>query len=226
MPYKTKADRRREIWMTFPEMVAYVQAAENLKTKSKAREEVLKALRDNAFRSTRRARIRWAEEIELRGDAPDEIAPPDIPPQGRQWAGADIRWDSGEVLDRYGAVENGKWVPAYRTVWFARSKVMELWPASLTSTPLTVTPSRDANSLPSTKRNTGPKTKKGQSMFDAMEAELKEERLTLDELRSMPDKELISKYGDKVEAKRTACREARERVLTEFEFASIASKDN
>jgi len=130
MPYKSKAERESENWMTLPQVVAHIQSSDRLDDERKARDELLKALENGAFQSHRRSLIRWKDEVRISGEPPDEIGPRDVPPQGHQWAVANIRWDIGEVLDPYGAVENGKWQPEWRIVWLARSKVMEIWQPS------------------------------------------------------------------------------------------------
>jgi hypothetical protein len=47
--------------------------------------------------------------------------------------------------------------------------------------------------------------------------DLKAQRLSSETLQKMSDKDLVDKYGEKFDAKRTVCREARDAVLTEFD---------
>jgi hypothetical protein len=214
MPYKTRAEQQRENWMTLPEVVAHVQSVED---ESEARDEVLKALMDDAFHPPPNL-IRWKDEVRIEGSPPEEIGPPDYPPRGRKWGDAEIRWDTGEVLDPYGGAQDGKWQPTWRIVWLAKSKVKKIWPEPpRADAPASPGASTSANVVPFTGRRTGPKTNKKRLMMEAMREDLVKKRLTKEQLREMSDDELCSKYGDKVGAKRTACRDAREQVLTEFD---------
>jgi hypothetical protein len=216
MPYKTKAERVRENWMTLAEAAAYVHSVENFKIKSGAHKEIRKALTDGAFHSSRLHLIRWEEEVRISGK-PLSIGPPAVP-RDFDWRDARIRWASGKVLDPHGAFEGGEWRPAWRTVWLSRSRVRQLWPAPPDAFSAPTSSQSSAVNAPSTKRRkTGPKTGKLFSVINAMKADLKAKNLTAEQLRDMGDKELCNKYGDKQGAKRTTCRGARQQILTEFD---------
>jgi hypothetical protein len=219
MPYKTKAELARENWMTLPEAAAHIRSVEKFKQKRDAYKELLKALEDNAFVHPRGLTlIRWGDEVRISGKAPNEIWPRGDPPRG--WRRAKIRWATGKVLDPYGAVEDGNWHPAWRTVLLARSTVMQLWPKSVQPE----TPKSSSRNVAPFKRSTGPQTKKLSSMIESMKSDIRAKHLTVDRLRNMSDKELVSKYGLKVEGRRTSCREARKRVVTEFDGNSNSVK--
>lgn len=216
MSYKTKADRERENWMTLPQAISHIELFENF-SNSEARAELLNTLEKGAFHSSRRSLVRWRDKFRALGEPPNEIGPPDVPPRGQRWATVDIRWETGEVLDPYGAVENGKWLSTWRVVWLARSKVMELWPERPASHARTDTGTSESNVVSLKGRKTGPKTNKLQSIVDDMKAELASNSLTIEQLRTMSDDKLVSKYGDKFDSGRTTCRDARDRVVTEFD---------
>jgi hypothetical protein len=215
MPYKSRAERESENWMTLPQVSAHIKSVDCLDDERTARRDLLKALINRAFYWRGQYLVRWKDKFSISGSRPSEIAPSDLPPRGQEWAHAKIRWVSGKVLDPYGAARNGKWEPTWRVVWLARWKVMELWPATQPSSA-----SKNAGSspiAPSSKRKTGPKTKKRNSIEAAMKTDLVAKHLTVEQLRPMAGKELGSKYGDKFGAGRTTCLEARKRVLTEFD---------
>jgi hypothetical protein len=128
MPYKSKAEQESERWVTLPEAVEHISSIDNISLRQ-ARRELLKALKNGAFYSPRVRLIRWKSTIEISGRIP-AIALPDDPPRGQEWSHSRIRWTSGRVLDPYGALKNGKWVPTWRVVWLLRSKVIRLWPES------------------------------------------------------------------------------------------------
>jgi hypothetical protein len=216
MPYKTKAEQQRENWMTLPEVATHVQSVKDL-NESEARDEVLKALMDDAFHSRGQTFLRWKEGIRILGPAPEEIGPHDYPPRGRKWAVTEIRWDTGELLDPYGGARDGKWQPTWRIVWLAKSKVIKIWPEPPPGLDAPPAASASANVVLLAGHKPGPKTKKKLSMVEAMRTDVVEKRLTAEQLRDMSDDELCSKYGDKVGAQRTSCRDARGQVLTEFD---------
>jgi hypothetical protein len=217
MPYKSKAEQESERWMTLPEAVDHICATDHIDVGS-ARRELLKALKNDAFYMRGIYLVRWKSTFEISGRKhPAKLAPlPDVPPRGQEWSQAKIRWASGKVLDPYGALKNGKWVPTWRVVWLARSKVIQLWSESrrpFNAATSAAGPSR-ANLVG---RRPGPKPKKSPEIIEAIKADLKANLLTTAQLRDMEDKELCSKYGDKFGAARTTVREAREKVLTEFD---------
>jgi hypothetical protein len=214
LPYKSKAEQKAELWMTLPQAIAHICAADCINERS-ARRELLKALADDAFRTRHRHLVQWQDEVRISGEAtPDQIGPPDVPPRGQEWAQAKMRWASGKVLDPFGAVVNGQWRPAWRTVLLYRSKVIELWPPSPPAKTRTASASRE--NFHRFKRTPGPKPKKGVAVIEAIKADLKAQRLTIKTLRTMPDKQL-EKYGQVIKAQRTTCREARNAVLAEFD---------
>jgi hypothetical protein len=208
--------------MTLPNVIEHLQLFEHLKKPRAARREILKALTDNAFHSRRRSFLRWKDEFCVSGEPPNEIGPPDVPPRGQEWGRAKIRWAAGKVLDPYGAAQNGKWRPAWRIVWLARSKVTELWPPS----PDSPAPgeANATNVVPFTGRKRGPKSGKFQSIVDAIKSDLAAGHLTMEALCQMCDKDLVSKYGQQFDSKRTVCREARDRVVSEFDGISNSVK--
>jgi len=53
-----------------------------------------------------------------------------------------------------------------------------------------------------------------------MKGDLEAKRITTEQLRDLADKELLSKYGAKFAARRTTCRQARDKALTEFDGIS------
>jgi hypothetical protein len=65
-------------------------------------------------------------------------------------------------------------------------------------------------------RKTGPKSGKLQSVIAAMKEDVRAGRQTVDALRVMSDKDLVS-FGRRFECARTTCREARDRVVSEFD---------
>jgi hypothetical protein len=214
--------------MTLPEVVAHVASVKNFAEKHEAEKEVLKALKGNAFYWRRFCLIRW--EYKFSGKLPKKIRPPDVPlirwdrppdvpPRGQGWGRAEIRWDTGEVLDPHGAVKYGKWRPAWRRVLLARSQVMRIWPEPRQVFDGSASPGAptSVNVVPPARRRTGPQPKKKLSMKNAMKTDILEKQLTREQLHSMHDHELVLKYGDKVGAKRTACREARDEVLAELD---------
>jgi hypothetical protein len=222
LPYKSKAEQEAERWMTLPQAIKHIRAADHIDEKP-ARRELLKALADDVFRSRFLFLVRWQNEIRISGEAtPSEIGPPDVPPRGKEWAQAKIRWASGKVLDPFGAVVNGQRRPVWRTVLLYRPKVVELWPASLPPKVSATSEPNGTKVVPFRGRKKGPKTKKGVSIKEAIKTDLNEQRVTKEALGEMPDKELIAKYGAKVKAGRTTCREARDAVLAELDGNSNA----
>jgi len=220
LPYKSKAEQEAERWITLPQAIAHISAADSIDERS-ARRELLKALTDDMFRSRFTFLVRWQDKTRISGEAtPSQISRPDVPPRGEEWTRAKIRWASGKVLDPFGALVNGEWRPAWRTVLVYRSKVIELWHLS----PPAKTPTASASNehhRPS-QRKRGRKPKKRMLLIDAMTMDVKRRRMTVEMLRKLPDKKLITNYGDKIGAKRTSCREARDAVLAEFDGNSNA----
>jgi hypothetical protein len=92
-------------------------------------------------------------------------------------------------------------------------------PKTIVATPpnaLDAPPPLEANTAVSfERRRTGPKSKKRAAIADTMKADLEAKRLTTAQLRGMPDKELLERYG--LAAGRTTCRDARKQVLAEFD---------
>jgi hypothetical protein len=219
MPYKSKAEQESERWMTLPETLAHICSVENCGEKA-AQREAVKALADGVRVL---GPLKWERE---RADRQPPFgttsitAPTDTPPLGAAWLEAKIRWKTGRVRDDWGEYKPGKW----RLLLILRSKVVNLWRLSPASISATVGNTKGTNVAPFTHRKKGPKTAKGDSIVGAITEDIKAGRLTIEDLRSMPDKELVAKYGKNFGAKRTACREARERVLTEFDGNSNSVK--
>jgi len=198
MPYKTKAERERERWMTLPEAVAHICSADGCDERD-ARRQLIAALVDNVL-----GPLKWERE---RSDKPAPfgvssiISTTDTPPLGREWLKAKICWKTGRVRDHW----RGKW----RVLLILRHGIARHWKPS--------PPSRlSSTSIAPPKRQTGPKTQKKSLIIGAMKEDLEAKRLSIDDLRNMPDKALSSRYGAKFDAKRTSCREARKQVVTEF----------
>jgi hypothetical protein len=77
-------------------------------------------------------------------------------------------------------------------------------------------------------RKTGPKSGKLQSVIAAIKDDIRAGRQTIDAIRAMSDKDLVSAYGRRFESQRTTCREARDRVVSELDgikSRQIAAKD-
>ena len=126
MPYKSKAEQEAELWMTLPQAIAHICAADHINEVS-ARRELLNALADDAFRSRTQFLVRWQDGLRISGQATSEQpGTPDVPPRGREWLQAKIRWDSGKVRNE-GEYKHGKW----RVVLIRRSTVFRLWPSRL-----------------------------------------------------------------------------------------------
>ena len=122
MPYTTKAERERENWMTLPEAVVHIRAAEQCDERA-ARQQLIKALADGVRVL---GPLRWDT---AKGDRPPPFGyspitiPTDTPPIGRGWLEATIRWKTGRVRDDWSEHKNGKW----RVLLMLRSKIKQYW---------------------------------------------------------------------------------------------------
>jgi hypothetical protein len=210
MPYKTKAERERENWMTLPEAVTHILSAEKSDDVDAARRQLRAALADDALRP-----LRWERETDDRPPfgSTSIISLTDTPPSGRDWLNAEIRWRSGRVRDDWDEFKNGK----TRVLLILRHCVARLWKPSVRSDSTTDIVTDADKIVPFSRRKTGPKSRKLQSIADAMRDDIRANRLTEQELRAMPDKELVSRYGEPFGGERTSCRDARDRALTEFD---------
>lgn len=123
MPYKSKAERERERWMTLPEAVAHIRLADKC-GESDARRQLLKALADGL---SAMGPLKWEKE---KDDEPRPfgytpiIVPTDAPPVGREWLKAKIRWKTGKVRNDWTEYKYGKW----RVPLILRAKVDQHWP--------------------------------------------------------------------------------------------------
>jgi hypothetical protein len=209
LPYKSKAELERDNWMTLIEAVSQICSVDNC-NETDARRQLVAALRDGL------RPLRWERE---RGDRTPRsgyspvMVPDDAPPLGRDWQKAEIRWETGRVRDDWGEYNSGKW----RVLLIHRLDVARHWPTSKPSNAVGIDSSDATNVLPFAGRKTGPKTGKTQSIINAMNEDIEAGRLSTDALRAMTDKELVSKYGERFSSERTTCREARKRLLSEFD---------
>jgi hypothetical protein len=219
MPYKSRAERESENWMTLPQASAHIKSVNGLDDERKARAELLKALTDNAFYSHRRYLIRWKDEVCISGPPPNEIGPRDVPPRGQEWAQAKIRWASGKVLDRYGGAKNGKWEPAWRIVWLTRSKVMKLWPGSSKPFLPPTAPTSSASDNVVRFRTRGRTPAISKKIEDAMRKDVQNGQLTIQELNDMKEVGLEERY----KASRDTCRKVRKKVILESKIVENSS---
>ena len=225
MPYKSRAEQESENWMTLPQVLAHIKSVDGLDNDRKARSELLKALTNGAFYSRRRYLIRWKDQICISGPPPNEIGPRDIPPRGQEWAQAKISWASGKVLDRYGAAKDGKWEPAWRVVWLARSKVMKLWPRPrLSDAPAAIGASISTNVVPVKGRETGPKT--DSSIWRQQTEEEYQNRLNTYSAGCYPTREEDEKWGKEKGYSRARVRELRNHFIPEAIRKGGAPKKN
>jgi hypothetical protein len=123
MPYKSKADRERENWMTLPEAVNHICKIENI-SESNAREQLLAALVDGELWP-----LKWQRK---RGDRAPPFghsavpSPTDTPPRGSACLAAKIRWKTGRVRDDWGEHKQEK----LRLLLVHRHTVLRLWSTS------------------------------------------------------------------------------------------------
>lgn len=123
MSYKSKAELERERWMTLPEAVEHIRAADRCDVDG-ACQQIVKALADGVRVL---GPLRWERE---RGDKPPPfgysaaIVPTDEPPLGRDWGSAEICWDTGRVRDDRSEHKNGNW----RVLLILRAKIEQHWP--------------------------------------------------------------------------------------------------
>jgi hypothetical protein len=127
MPYKTKAERERENWMTLPDAVAHIQSSDQCDDEGVVHRQLHAALADGALRP-----LRWEQEPDDRpppfGYTPI-MSPTDTPPIGRDWLSAKICWNTGKVRDDWSEHKNGKW----RVLLVHRLNIERHWPLTLPS---------------------------------------------------------------------------------------------
>jgi hypothetical protein len=213
MPYVSKAERDAASKMTRTEVLKFIQRSEDC-DESEALRQMANAIGDGMLP------VRWDDERSPPGTGPGPRPvtefldrPPTAP---TYWL--DVELDPGDP-DRVHAAapydravnerQSGQLVFPwrFRRPLFPRVGVLHLWRV-------------DRPKIVLLTRKTGPKTGKRSSIVNEMKSDMKNGRFTLDQLRGMSDRDLMSLYGEKFEAKRTACREARQRVLSEFDVNS------
>jgi hypothetical protein len=127
MPYKTKAERERENWMTLPDAVAHIRSSDQCDDVGVIHRQLHAALAEGALKP-----LRWEREPDDRpppfGYTPIMSAP-DTPPIGHDWLGAKICWNTGKVRDDWSEHKNGKW----RVLLVHRLSMVRLWPPSTPS---------------------------------------------------------------------------------------------
>jgi hypothetical protein len=121
MPYKSKAEREREEWMTLLDAAEHIRNAEGMPDEREARDQLRAALADGLLP------LKWKRGH--RDPAPPFgylacPAPTDDPPRGRQWSTAKINWKTGKVRDDWGEYQSGKW----RILLVHRHMVINQWP--------------------------------------------------------------------------------------------------
>ena len=123
MPYKSKAEREREEWMTLPEIVKHLRSVDNCDERT-ARRQLVKALADGGLRP-----LKWERERGGRSQPfgyTSLTVPTDTPPSGRDWLVAKINWKVGKVRDDWGEFRPRKW----RVLLIRRFTVLRTWPSS------------------------------------------------------------------------------------------------
>jgi hypothetical protein len=127
MPYKTKAERERENWMTLPDAVAHIQSSDQCDDVGAVQRQLHAALADGALKP-----LKWEREPDDRpppfGYTP-VMSPADTPPIGHDWLIAKICWNAGTVRDDWSEHKNGKW----RVLLVHRLSVVRQWPPSAPS---------------------------------------------------------------------------------------------
>lgn len=118
MPYISKAEHEGAQWVTLPEAVAHVIAADGC-APDEARRQIRAALNDNVLWPTR-----WADRVEPPLGSARMQMPNDTPPQAGEWAGAKIDWEAGTVLNEVSEYQIGKW----RVLWLDKQSLVQLWP--------------------------------------------------------------------------------------------------
>ena len=216
MPYKTKAERERENWMTLPEAVTHIRTADRC-DKRAARRQLIAALADG-LRVL--GPLKWGRERDDRlppFGSTSITTPTDTPPPGRAWLEAKIRWKAGRVRDDWGEYKPGKW----RVLLILRHSVLRQWqPPGPTDSPARPDSASGnvVDILGAPKR--GRRPERGNQIKDSMRNELREYRLTVQRLNDMKEEELVARFG----GSRDTCRKARRAVLSESEFVENASK--
>jgi hypothetical protein len=141
MPYKSKAERVREQWVTLAEAVEHIRSTE-ICTETEAQQQLLAALVDDALHDVAREipggehlrGIAWEDGVGLSEVLLDRIGeisidPPyrafahDVPPAGPGWKSADIDWRTGTVLNQYSSHRLGE----RRTVLILRDALFRVF---------------------------------------------------------------------------------------------------
>ena len=204
MPYKSKAERESENWMTLPEAINHICKIENI-PEMKARKQLVAALVDGELWP-----LRWQRE---RGDRARPFgrsavpSPTDAPPRGPDWSGAKIRWKTSRVHDDWGEFKQGQW----RMLLIHRHRVINLWPP-VQSTKYDYSDSKKV--VPSVSRKRGRAPEKTERIKDEMRKNFRERKFTAAHLEKMKEEVLARQYS----ASRDTCRKARKAVLSEPQF--------
>jgi hypothetical protein len=217
MPYRSKAERERENWMTLPEAVVHISLADNCGDETVARRQLVMALADGELWP-----LKWEKE---RGGrvAPSfgytaVPAPTDTPPRGRDWLQAKIRWKTGKVRDDWSEHQDGKW----RVLLIHRLSVEKHWPFPTVPHNAEHIGPESEKAVNLSRRRRGRPAELTSEITKKMRGDLVEKRVTPGKLRGMKEEELKAKYG----ASRDTCRKARETVLSESLFAGNSGDPN
>jgi hypothetical protein len=210
LPYISKSERDAASKMTRTQLLNHIRAADHC-NEQEALRQMAKAICDGVLL------VRWddARPPPSAGPGPSPMMELlDRPPTAMDyWLNAKV--DPSDADRIHAAAPYDPWPDRqqdgqlrfpwrFRRPLFDRLAVLQLWPFG------------PAKVVPLVFRKTGPKTGKVSSIVDAMKSDI-QCGLLPDQLRQMSDKDLASKYGDKFGAKRTACREARDRAVSEID---------
>jgi hypothetical protein len=240
-PYISDSERRAASRMTWSSIVAHVRATEQC-DESEARRRIGNAIHDGKLLARWADKpvippMPGSKVPFVPKDTSSALMPDDAPPRdATYWMECESQatdpdsvlepppYDPGMVNKRTAQRLDKR--RRFRKPLFKRESVLYLWPSVKAATSSEAEARDNAvgsdtsdatNVLPFTSRKTGPKTEKLRSVINAMKDDIGAGRLSPDALRAMADKELLSKYGDRFGAKRATCREARERLLPEFD---------
>jgi hypothetical protein len=205
MPYRISAKLNREDWMTLPETVAHICAAQGQEEKL-ARRELVKALA-KGLRPL--GPLKWERERNDKA-APfgfsSIMAPMDTPPIGRAWEKARIRWKTGRVRNDWGEYKPGKW----RTLLIIRHNVLRNWPLPSSDDPTPAEPNPDLSNVVSTRKR-GRSPGVSEKVKGLMREDLRKGELTRDDLFQMKEEAMATRYR----ASRDTCRKVRSCILSE-----------